>query len=453
LRPMPVLAAAVAALALPAAAPAATYTDYLCVGPTGAPAPAAGFEAQASDDAEAVNGCGTAGGAMRVGLKGAGPWDAGRGANMRYTAPENTTIAAFDLQRATSGLTGAPAGGAGQGAIGYRIETDTAIIEACEAAQAGCTTDRTGAVTRSGLAARWLQFNAGCQGAFPQQCQLPTGAPSIGVSVTSGRVILTDDRPPSVAEARGTLVEPGSKRGIATVSFNAADQGGGLYRLITTVDGRDTGAQSLDQGTGTCADAAPGNTDLYEFTARIPCPLALTGVTASVDTRQLENGRHQLQIWIEDAAGNRTPVFGPEGLPVQVDNSVPNGIGADRQAQLRMWFVANRKRVYTGRGGTRYVVRGRLVNRRGRGIRGAKIDVHHVLGKRRRLLKTGLKTRDGGRLTLILPMNLYGDSDGWRRLDFTYKAFRPGKVTDRVSLRLRMLDAAGNPWRPVRLRD
>jgi hypothetical protein len=447
------LVAAVAALALPAAAPAATYTDYLCLTPSGAPAPAAGFEAQASDDAEAINGCGTAGGTLRVGLKGAGPWEAGRGANLRYTAPENTTIAAFELNRASGGLTGAAAGGAGQGAFGYRIETDGAVIEACQAGQAACLADVSGAVGRAGLAAQWLQFNAGCDGAFPQQCQLPAGRQAVGVAVSSGRVTLTDDRAPTVAEVHGALVEPGDKKGVATVTFDATDQGGGLYRLLTTVDGKEVAAQSLDQGTGTCADAVPGNADLHEFTARIPCPLALASVTAAIDTRPLDDGRHEVQVVVEDAAGNRSPVFGPDGARIQVRNSDANGIGADRKARLSVWFVANRKRKLSGRAGIRYVVRGRLVDRRGRGIRGAKLDVHHVIGKQRRLLKTGLKTRKGGRLTLILPMNLFGDSKGWRRLDFSYTAFRPGKRTDRKSVRLQVLDSLGRPWKPRRAKS
>jgi hypothetical protein len=64
-------------------------------------------------------------------------------------------------------------------------------------------------------------------------------------------------------------------------------------------------------------------------------------------------------------------------------------------------------------------------------VRGARIDVYHVLHDGRRLVKTGLKTRIGGGLTLILPRNL-----DTRRIVFAYRALRPGPITSRQTLRL-----------------
>ena len=63
----------------------------------------------------------------------------------------------------------------------------------------------------------------------------------------------------------------------------------------------------------------------------------------------------------------------------------------------------------------------------------------------RRLLKTGLRSRKYGRLTLILPMNLFGNSRGQRRLAFYYRAIRPGRVTSSQRLNLTILNRRGGP--------
>jgi hypothetical protein len=115
------------------------------------------------------------------------------------------------------------------------------------------------------------------------------------------------------------------------------------------------------------------------------------------------------------------------------------------QGRLNMWFAANKKIRKTTIYGQRVVVRGTLRDRRGRGIRGAEIEVYHYVQGRPRLLKTGLRSRKYGRLTLILPMNLFGDARGQRRLAFYYRAFRPGAVTSKKNLYLTILNRRGAP--------
>src|SRR5204863_406279 len=85
-------------------------------------------------------------------------------------------------------------------------------------------------------------------------------------------------------------------------------------------------------------------------------------------------------------------------------------------------------------------VRGRLLTKGGRAVGGARLDVYHEVGGRlRRLGKTGLKTRPDGRLTLILPLNL-----DTRRIVLAYRAFRPGPITSRTTLKLAVRDRT---WR------
>src|SRR6185312_12612785 len=84
-----------------------------------------------------------------------------------------------------------------------------------------------------------------------------------------------------------------------------------------------------------------------------------------------------------------------------------NGVRGSTCGKLTMYFTANHKRSLTSRLGRRQVVRGRIVNCAGHSIVRARIDVIHVLKNgKRKLVKTGLRSRDGGKLTLILPLHL-----------------------------------------------
>lgn len=432
---------AMAGLSTPAAAPAATYTDFLCVNPGGGAAPATGLVGAAAPSAEAINTCGTPGGLIRVALAGSGPWAGGAGASQKYDAPPDTSIGGFEVNRRTSGMR-PPIGD--QGKVGFDITTNTEMIDGCGFGPP-CQSDVSGSIGRAGLNAKWLQIQTSCFGGFTNPCTAAAGLGPPRVEVTSGKVILTDNIAPASGNLRGSLLAPGQKRGQVAAEFDATDQGGGLSRMITVIDGKETENKGLDQGAGTCQDIAPGNNDAHEFAARIPCPTAIKNLATVIDTSKLSDARHNVQVWLEDAAGNRSPVFGPGGIDIEVLNARPNGIGADPQGRLRMWFDKNRKQRLTGRGGIRYVTRGRLVDRRGRGIRAARITVYHYVRGKRRLLKTGLRSRKAGRVTLILPMNLYGDRRGWRRIDYSYQAFRPGPVTTRQTLRLRVLDKRGRP--------
>ena len=73
---------------------------------------------------------------------------------------------------------------------------------------------------------------------------------------------------------------------------------------------------------------------------------------------------------------------------------------------------------------------------RGKGIQGARVDVYHRRGgKLKQLIKTGLKTRKSGKLTLILPLDLTT-----RDIVLAYRARRPGPIE---------LAARWAPWRVV----
>jgi hypothetical protein len=120
-----------------------------------------------------------------------------------------------------------------------------------------------------------------------------------------------------------------------------------------------------------------------------------------------------------------------------------NGKNASECVHLRMFFDVHRgthlphtgPKSLTSHRGTREVVRGRIVNCKGKPIIHAKIDQIHLVGKHRRLVKTGLRSRGDGQLTVILPNNLTT-----RRIAFRYRPFLKGtKVAARKVLRIHML--------------
>lgn len=140
--------------------------------------------------------------------------------------------------------------------------------------------------------------------------------------------------------------------------------------------------------------------------------------------------------------------------PVTVVGSGENGrIGSSSGpratcGRISMRFVRGKRNVgrsMTSRFGTRTVTRGRLVTcgSRPRSIVGARVDVVHVLPDGRRLRKTGLRSRAGGKLTLILPIDLRT-----RRVEYGYRPdLRSRRVTSRVTLRLTVRNSKGKIMR------
>ncbi len=117
-----------------------------------------------------------------------------------------------------------------------------------------------------------------------------------------------------------------------------------------------------------------------------------------------------------------------------------NGVRGSTCGRLTMYFTANHKRSLTSRLGKRQVVRGRIVNCAGHSIVRARIDVIHVLKNgKRKLVKTGLRSRDGGKLTLILPLNLRT-----RDLRFEYRGnLLSTRVTARSTLHIKVRNRRG----------
>ncbi len=418
-------------LVVPATSSAATYIDWECAGPSGAPTAARGFEAIESPSATATNTCGATGGSLSAGLSGPGPWQGGLSAAFRFNAPDDTRVNGVSIDRSTTGA-------ANGGFLTYQINADNTLIDGC--LPNACGADVSGTVNRSGLSAAQLTLTAGCGGVTINTCSFP-------IRLAAGRVgvALSDTIAPTVGNVRGSLFAPAAKSGTATVEFDSADRGGGVYRMVTSIDGKTVEIQPA--AFGTCADIDPSNANPYEFPAKVPCPLTQAGLSVAIDTTKLERGAPQHQRRPRGRRRQRRRTSSGRRRRFTVRNARPNGspAGRTKRGRVRMFFAANRENEYTTRIGRRVVTRGFLRDNRGRGIRGAEVEVYHYVAGRPRLLKTGLKSRRAGRLTLILPLNLFGDSRGRRRIAFYYRASVPGRVTSRANLYLTIRSRSGGP--------
>jgi hypothetical protein len=417
----------------PAVSNADSYLVTSCHDPSGAANAALGWVPLATTGGVTSNTC-ASDGALNAALPGPQP-PGNATANWRFDAPAGTSIVRVSARRATVGLAAGPvtqpkdisyfmAAGGGQ------------VLEDCTPApvNSSCVAEMTAPIDKQGLNATFVEFRVLCLNAGGT-CSRP-----LSVAASHMWLTLEDATPPVVSNPK--VLDDGDASGTMRISFDATDVGGGVYRSIIKVDGKPTGTIPL--AAAPCADVFPSDTDPYQFNVPVPCPAAVTGAIATVDVKSLPAGPHGVEIAVEDAAGNQKTVFGPVEFPKLNAAVGPAGTSGSSKvtaaqaikARLRMWFVKAPKRGarYTSTYGTRVVTRGVLRTRTGRGIQGARIDVYHIRNGKRRLLKTGLKSRSGGKLTLILPINV--DS---RTIEFDYRALRPGPVTSRQRLKLTVM--------------
>lgn len=431
-------ACAVGLLALaPSAASADSYTVTSCHDPGGAPNAAAGWVPAHSGDGLTANTCGVPGGGLSAALVTANPHGDST-ANWRFNAPADTRVVRVVAQRATFGL--GPS--LEPQDISYLMRTDTALLESCAPSPtSSCVADLTNPLDKQGLNGSMVEMRVLCTNAGAT-CTRP-----LAVNATRMYVALEDKLAPVVSKFHVT--DDGDSSGKLGVRYDAADRGGGVYRTVTKVDGKVTKATPV--GGAPCADVAPGDSDPYQFNVPVPCPAAVKDAAGTVNVKDLPPGPHGVEIAVEDAAGNQAAVLGPVEFP-KLNGPTGSGVNGETissimHAKVRMWFDRAPKhgKRYTSRAGTRVLTRGVLRSSKGHGIQGARIDVYHVLrnGKRRKL-KTGLKTRAHGRLTLILPSDV--DS---RTIEYAFRALRPGPITSRVRLRLKVLKHGRVYYRPL----
>jgi hypothetical protein len=165
--------------------------------------------------------------------------------------------------------------------------------------------------------AHWVQAYIICRADAGGTCRgsdIYAGAPDVTrVDLIYSTVTLVDRSAPDVQQAAGAAVTDSVWTGTEPLSFRAEDTGGGLYRVLVEVDGavvRALPATADDR----CVDKGSSR----DFAHSVPCPNA-GGGSVRIDTAGLPEGAHVVGIYIEDVAGNRSPLMPPARIRIVND--------------------------------------------------------------------------------------------------------------------------------------
>ena len=184
---------------------------------------------------------------------------------------------------------------------------------------------------------RWCGLPSGCQWAGPPALPLavgglatdrvrllvicssgggcPTGSVRAAVTLRDAAIEVNDSAPPALGSLHGALGSSGWASGTVSAAFSASD-GSGIRRSRISLDG--TPIADIQNGCDECSMR--------------PCPDG--GAQATVDTRRLPDGTHQLTAASWDAAGN----VSEHTEQLKVDNSSP---GAARIEGPGAWTNAS----------------------------------------------------------------------------------------------------------------
>jgi hypothetical protein len=229
--------------------------------------------------------------------------------------------------------------------------------------------------------ARWFQIGFTCL----DQCSTTGTDPALYASVLDAQFKVDDPSPP-VGGLTGGATDAQTWSRVMSFRMNGADVGGGLFRAIVQVDGVDALEVALDDQSGTCRDLGT-DPNLKGFAAAQPCPLRIDDGALDIDTTKLPQGRHVVLVQLEDAAGNRTSIFGPVTRTITSSEAIgpgsdpalrgaANGDGASDFARLTAhWGRRGSRTLLVSRFGRRHVVRGRLRTTDGAPIANAAIDM------------------------------------------------------------------------------
>ena len=343
--------AVVASLIAAGRAEAGTYRVWTCRGPDGKPAPIRDASSgwlpalRANTNAMTLDDRCANGGGIYAHL--GGQPASSHGGMWSFTPPPGTSLGGFNLT--WSGFGGA----GGEATLSRSDQPDPTYVE-----RNGNGPFAEHAVAQGGFDIASLSAIAACS--FSNPC----GADPVDFTISRAVMTLNDLSAPQATDVSGELVGASPLRGPASVSFAAKDTGGGLYRVVVTADGADLAASQVPDASGRCVNVDAK--DPWAFKWPQPCTLDVrTSVT--VDTAPLPEGEHVVGVYLEDAAGNRTPLASPAVRTV-VHRGVFNG--GDGAVLKR----TGRYTVTTSFAKRRPTIRGTLT-RNGAPVAGALLDV------------------------------------------------------------------------------
>ncbi len=265
--------------------------------------------------------------------------------------------------------------------------------------------------TASVLPARWFELRFTCL----DRC-VTDAVETFYAYVLSARFEVDDSSAP-VGGLAGAATDAQTWSRSMHFILNGADVGGGLARAVVEVDGADALGVALSDARGTCHDIGP-DPAAPQYAAAQPCPLRIDNGSLDIDTSKLPQGQHVVRVLLEDAAGNRTSIFGPVTRTITSSEAIgpgsdpalrgaANGDGASDLARLSAhWGKRGSRTLLVSRFGRAHVVRGRLRTADGAPIANAAIDMVSkttAVNARELAKRAGPKTGADGGWRVALP--------------------------------------------------
>jgi len=307
--------ASTAALALPAAASAGTWTLVSCTQPDGQQAPTDGWTSVLLGGPENYSGdtdsCGQAGGGLFATSSSAWPQARGTGWMWQFNAPPDSTIVGGELDVMLT----SPVGQAFILTPNFNYDGADDVINCQFNVPCGTNGTLTGTFPidhpgGASLYAGVMCLGPGQPGSSTADC--PAGGGTNGVNVQlaiySAQIELENDATPNATGFAGSLLSPDA-HGTADLAFTASDPDGpGVYTVTVLIDAHPVYQGTPDTNQGECVQVGTDANGYPEFLYEQPCKQAET-VDLPIDTSALADGQHDLKVIVTDAAGDSSTVL------------------------------------------------------------------------------------------------------------------------------------------------
>ena len=367
-------AVALAWLASAGSAWAAPYTVHSCRAPDGTPVAADGWTFQVTGAGKpTVDDC-ASGGSLRASFQPKTNHGHATSVALRFEAPADTTINAYDIDRRVQLASGVDGSGV-PWRFNYAFLRDelafrgTNQADICQPKRDSCMS-RDGVFSESGLAIRRFFMFTDCNhdsNSTTGRCTLQDQ--EVSTVVRSARIRLDDAAVPAFSETPGgSLLNTSSPvRGVAEAVFTATDRGSGLRDAVLLIDGRRAATARVDAAGSACQEP---------YVRVVPCPLESRGRLA-IDTATLPDGPHDVALQVFDATGVNVAGFGPVRIttantpPPPPPPPTPPPACLDRPS-LAVTAALSRSTIGFG---TRGTYRGRVLDSGGRPASGARVRI------------------------------------------------------------------------------
>ncbi len=316
-------------LACAPAASAGEWVQVTCSQPNEQPAPIDGWAPSPDgygSGTGTANSCSSQGGSLTAFDSSSTEETAYSGPKWTYTAPGVSTI----VGGAVKVWMHTPQGQAYVATPQNNYTSSADVVVNCQYNVSACASGFAEKKSIEDRGGTELFMAAFCVAPHEKETKCPIGSGggvNAEIHLTEADIELEYDLEPDGTEFGGSLLKPNAT-GTANLMFTAKDPGGpGVYRVIVDVDGAAVYAGTPEPDGGKCVSIGEYAGGVSEFLYAQPCKQELK-VDVPVNTSKLTNGKHQLKVTVQDAAGNSSIVYDEEISVGPPSTTSPSGGGS-----------------------------------------------------------------------------------------------------------------------------